>query len=122
MLATTVPGRAGPADATRASEADPLHPASGLFPLGRPFGLLPESDEVCPAELLPFGLRRAVVGKAVPVGDLSAYDYDHDQQIGTVRDGDTVLPLMRHTTGQTSTTTNADGHKGPDSDTDHRED
>lgn len=122
MLPTVMPSQAGPADAVGLPEADPLYPASGLFPLGRPFGLLPASDEECPAEVLPFGLRRAVTSPAVPIGDLSAYGYDHDQQIGTFRDGETVVPLMRHTTGQTRTTTNADGQKGPDSDTDHRED
>jgi putative ATP-grasp target RiPP len=99
-----------------------LYPSTGLFSLGRPFGLLPASDEACPPEELPFGLRWAVVSTAMPVGDLSAYGYDHDHQIGTVRDGETVVPLLRHTTGQTSTTTNPDGQKGPDSDTDHRED
>src|SRR5690606_8758046 len=102
---TVMPSQAGPADAVGLPEADPLYPASGLFPLGRPFGLLPASDEECPAEVLPFGLRRAVTSPAVPIGDLSAYGYDHDQQIGTFRDGETVVPLMRHTTGQTRTTT-----------------
>src|SRR5690606_6950739 len=115
------PTRAEPAF-VQSSGADPLYPISGLFPLGRPFGLLPASEEMCPPEVLPFGLRRAVGSKAVPIGHLAAYGYDHDRQIGTVRDGDTVLPLMRHTTGQTRTSTNPDGQRGPDSDTDHRED
>jgi putative ATP-grasp target RiPP len=121
MVQARVPGRAGTGDAA-APEADPLYAASGLFPLGRPFGLLPASQQQCPVDLLPFGLRRAVSSPAVPVGDLSAYGYDHDQQIGVLRVGETVVPLLRHTTGQTRTTTNPDGHKGPDSDTDHRED
>lgn len=121
MLRNPTPTRAKPAF-VQSSGADPLYPISGLFPLGRPFGLLPASEEMCPPEVLPFGLRRAVVSKAVPIGHLAAYGYDHDRQIGTVRDGDTVLPLMRHTTGQTRTSTNPDGQRGPDSDTDHRED
>jgi len=54
--------------------------------------------------------------------DPDALSYDPERQIGLVREGDALVPLMRHTDGQTSTTTNADGHNRPDSDTDHRED
>jgi putative ATP-grasp target RiPP len=102
---------------------DPLYPHSGAFGLGRPFGLLEASREVTAPEAVPFGLRRAVTAPVVEVGDLSGYGFDHDQQIGTVvgEDG-VVMPLLRHSTGQTRTTTNPDGHKGPDSDTDQRED
>jgi len=101
---------------------DPLHPARGLFALGRPFGLLPVSEEVCDAVAMPFGLCHAVESTMVPIGDLSAYGYDAGRQIGVVHDGDRVVPLLRHTTGQTRTTTNPDGHEGADSDTDYRED
>jgi putative ATP-grasp target RiPP len=102
---------------------DPLYPNSGAFGLGRPFGLLDASQEVTAPEAMPFGLRRAVVAPGVEVGDLSAYGFDHDRQIGTVVGEDGVaVPLLRHTTGQTRTSTNPDGHKGPDSDTDQRED
>lgn len=101
---------------------DPLYPATAQFPLGRPFGLLPAAGDACTAEALPFGLRRAVVVPGTPIGDLASYTYDQEQQIGMVRDGDRVIPLLKHTTGQTSTTTNPDGFKGPDTDTDHRED
>jgi putative ATP-grasp target RiPP len=101
---------------------DPLHPLAAQFPLGRPFGLLPASGDICAAEALPFGLRRAVVSPAVPVGDLSAYGYDHDRQIGIVHEGDRVVPLLRHTHGQTRTVTRPDGRGGPDSDADYRED
>ncbi|MBI1759089.1 MAG: putative ATP-grasp-modified RiPP [Actinobacteria bacterium] len=94
----------------------------GQFGLGRPFGLLPTSERVCAVEALPFGLRRAMVAATVSVGDLSAYGYDHDRQIGVIRDGDQEVPLLKHTTGQTRTTTNPDGQKGPDSDVDQRED
>ena len=102
---------------------DPLYSHSDAFALGRPFGLLDVSGDVTAAQALPFGLRRAVIAPAVDVGDLSGYGFDHDRQIGTVvgEDG-VVVPLLRHTTGQTRTTTNADGRKGPDSDTDQRED
>lgn len=102
---------------------DPLYPYSGAFALGRPFGLLDTCGAVTAAEVLPFGLRRAVVALAVAVGDLSTYGFDHERQIGTVVDADgVVVPLLKHTTGQTRTTTNPDGRKGPDSDTDQRED
>ena len=106
----------------RAEAGDALHPAAAQFPLGRPFGLLPPADGGSTAEALPFGLRCAVVSAAVPVGDLSAYGYDHDQQLGVVRTGDRVVPLFRHTSGQTRTVTHPDGRGGNDSDTDHRED
>ncbi|HEY8471676.1 MAG TPA: putative ATP-grasp-modified RiPP [Natronosporangium sp.] len=95
---------------------------AGLFALGRPFGLLPTSQEVCDGETLPFGLRQAVESPAVPVGDLSSYGYDADRQIGVITENGRVVPLLRHTTGQTRTTTNPDGQAGPDSDTDYRED
>lgn len=102
---------------------DPLYPNFGAFGLGRPFGLLDVSREMTAPEAVPFGLRRAVVAPAVEVGDLSVYGFDHDRQIGTVVGEDGVaVPLLRHTTGQTRTTTNPDGHRGPDSDTDQRED
>jgi len=94
-----------------------------MFSLGRAYGLLAGSaDEVCSVELLPFGLRRAVVSVPVVVGDLSAYGYDPVRQIGTVRDSDQVVPLWRHTTGRTGTVTHPDGRKGPDSDSDQRQD
>jgi putative ATP-grasp target RiPP len=93
-----------------------------MVPLGRPFGLLSTSEDITDPESLPFGLRLAVEVPATSIGELAAFGYDTDQQIGTVRDGDQVVPLLRHTTGQTRTTTNPDRHRGPDSDTDHRED
>jgi len=118
-MLTTNRQAGGPAQA----RPDPLYPNSGAFALGRPFGLLDASGQVTAAEAVPFGLRRAVLAPAVEVGDLSAYGFDHDRQIGTVVGEDGVaVPLLRHTTGQTRTTTNPDGHKGPDSDTDQRED
>ncbi len=102
---------------------DPLYPDSSAFALGRPFGLLDSAGQVTATGAVPFGLNRAVVAPAVPVGDLSRYGFDHERQIGTVVEADgVVVPLLRHTTGQTRTTTNPDGSKGPDSDVDQRED
>ena len=102
---------------------DPLFSASGAFGLGRPFGLLDTAGGVSAPEVLPFGLRNAVTAPVVEVGDLSAYGFDHDQQIGTVVDErGVVVPLLRHTTGTTKTSTNPDGKSGPDSDSDQRED
>lgn len=101
---------------------DPLHPATGLFPLGRPFGLLPVGTGTTRPGALPFGLRFAIVQAATPIGALSSYGYDHSRQIGVIDTKDGPIPLARHTTGTTKTTTNPDGRKGPDSDSDARED
>ncbi len=102
---------------------DPLYPSSGAFGLGTPFGLIDTSGAKTAPESMPFGLRRAVIADVVPMGDLSAYGFDHQQQIGTVVDADgVVVPLLKHTDGKTATKTNADGKGGPDSDSDQRED
>jgi putative ATP-grasp target RiPP len=102
--------------------AAPLYPTQAQFPLGRPFGLVPGGAGATPAEALPFGLRLAVMHPAVPAGDLSRYGYDHNRQIGMVMTDDGPVPLAKHTDGKTSTKTNPDGHKGPDTDSDVRED
>lgn len=99
-----------------------LFTALEAFPLGRAFGLQPESVDPTPAGALPFGLRLAVRHPAVQLGGLSQYEYDHARQVGVIRTEAGLLPLARHTTGRTRTTTNPDGHKGPDTDTDYRED
>lgn len=99
-----------------------LYPASSRFPLGRPFGLVPTSTGGTAPSSMPFGLRLAIVHPATPVGDLSRYGYDTDRQIGIVRDGDAVTPLLKHTDGYTRTVTHPDGHRGNDTDQDVRED
>ena len=102
---------------------DPLYPSSAAFALGSPFGLLDVLAGSTAPEAMPFGLRHAVTAEPVPIGDLSAYGYDHDQQIGTATDANGVVsPLLKHTDGRTATRTNADGKGGPDSDQDVRED
>ena len=53
--------------------------------------------------------------------DPATISYDRQRQIGLVDTPEGAVPFARHTDGQTSTAT-SDGHKGMDSDTDHRED
>jgi putative ATP-grasp target RiPP len=94
-----------------------------LFPLGRPYGEIDGSAEL-PSGLdtRPFGLSCARTPKqSVPL-DLTTIGYDSDRQTGVVLDGGAWVSLAKHTTGETGTTTNPDGHRGPDSDNDQRED
>jgi putative ATP-grasp target RiPP len=120
--AVTAPEPRLQADDTSIAAASSLYPASSRFPLGSPFGLVPAGGGVTEPDSMPFGLRLATAHVATPVGDLSRYGYDTDHQIGIVRDGDTVMPLLKHTDGQTSTVTHPDGHQGNDTDQDVRED
>jgi hypothetical protein len=46
MVPTAMLGQSGPGDVGQVRVPDPLCPAGALFPLGRPFGLLPASDGV----------------------------------------------------------------------------
>jgi putative ATP-grasp target RiPP len=55
------------------------------------------------------------------VVDLSGFEYDPVRQVGVICEGDVAVPLLRHTTGKTSTQT-SDGHKSMDSDSDQRAD
>jgi putative ATP-grasp target RiPP len=97
-----------------------LFPASDHFPLGRAYGCVQATP--CPASgVRPFGLTLAVAPSAVRF-DPGELGYDDVRQIGLIRDGREMVPLARHTDGQTNTQTNADGHGGYDSDTDWRED
>jgi putative ATP-grasp target RiPP len=98
-----------------------LHASSEVLPLGRPFGEVDPSSAT-PSRRRPFGLRFAETCRSVSILDRDALDYDEDQQIGVVHTDDGVVPLARHTDGQTSTVTHSDGRGGNDSDTDHRED
>ncbi|MBT8225494.1 MAG: putative ATP-grasp-modified RiPP [Dactylosporangium sp.] len=101
---------------------DPLYPTNGQFPLGRPFGIMPGGTDATPAEALPFGLRLAVTAPAADIENLDRYGYDHHRQIGVVHTHSGAVPLARHTTGQTRTVAHPDGHRGPDTDQDVRED
>jgi putative ATP-grasp target RiPP len=98
-----------------------LYAAADHFPLGRAFGRVERSPETASGpDSRPFGLRHAVEPPATPV-DLATFEYDPIRQIGLLRAGGTALPLLRHTTGTTSTKT-SDGHQGMDSDSDQRAD
>ncbi|MGH3439743.1 MAG: putative ATP-grasp-modified RiPP [Sciscionella sp.] len=72
----------------------------------------------------PFGLSLAVPPTAVTYVDPADLGYDEDAQVGLIRDGADLVPLSKHTDGQTSTVTQGgDGQTtNRDSDTDHRED
>ena len=97
-----------------------IFPSSDHFPLGQPFGWVDTTaSPASPAR--PFGLSLAVQTRASLL-DMDALGYDTDQQIGLILDGEDMVPLSRHTDGQTNTQTNSDGHGGVDSDTDQRED
>jgi putative ATP-grasp target RiPP len=104
-----------------APEHDPLFPVAAQFSLGRPFGMLPLCGSGAET-MQPFGLRRARTTESVEVIDFARCGYDHERQIGLLFDGGRWSPLLRHTDGQTSTTTRPDGQGGPDSDVDYRED
>lgn len=98
-------------------------PSSDHFPLGRPFGCLDSTPEP-PSAVRPFGLTLAVVPSAVTQVEPAQLGYDEDAQVGLIREGGCMVPLSRHTTGQTATITDGgDGQNtNQDSDTDQRED
>lgn len=96
-------------------------PTQDHFPLGRPYGLVDAEPE--PASTArPFGLTLAQPPRQVERLNISEFGYDEQAQVGLVREGGRMIRLAKHSTGQTNTQTNNDGHKGLDSDTDHTED
>ncbi|GIM84366.1 hypothetical protein Sar04_16950 [Salinispora arenicola] len=101
---------------------DPLYPAAGYLPLGRPLDAVDSSDDDAQPTSTgrrPFALRFATVpARPIPV-DLTTVRYDPDRQMSVDRTGTPVLG--KHSTGATSTRT-SDGHKSMDADTDHTED
>lgn len=98
-----------------------LHSLSQVLPLGRPYGAV-EPSSAQPSERRPFGLRFARACTAISTVDIEAIAYDEKRQISIVETPEGVIPLARHTDGQTSTVTHGDGKGGHDTDTDHRED
>ncbi len=98
-----------------------MFPTSDHFPLGRAYGRI-DATPAPPSEVRPFGLTLAVQPRTNIRFDPGDLGYDDVRQIGFIRDGGEMVPLSKHADGTTSTQTNADGHGGRDSDTDHRED
>lgn len=101
----------------------PPFPPSDHFPMGRPFGAVEAVPEP-PSPVRPFGLTLAVPANAVSTVNPAEISYDEVAQTGLVRDGESLVPLSKHTDGQTNTVTDGgDGqNSNRDSDTDHRED
>jgi putative ATP-grasp target RiPP len=101
------------------SEQDPLFPAAAHFTLGTAFDRV-MVEPARPSLRRPFGMRHAVEPIPVEV-DYTAARYDSVRQIAVIAVDGVAVPFARHTTGTTSTRT-SDGHRGMDSDSDHRED
>ncbi len=100
-----------------------LFPSSDHFPLGRAYGQVDTTSEPVSAAR-PFGLTLAVPASGVNYVNPAELGYDEDAQVGLIRDGADMVPLSKHTDGQTKTVTQGgDGQTtNKDSDTDHRED
>ncbi len=100
-----------------------MFPSSDHFPLGRAYGRIDTTAQPV-SVVCPFGLALAVPARTVSCVDPAELGYDEDAQVGLIRDGAQMVPLSKHTDGQTSTVTQGgDGQTtNKDSDTDHRED
>lgn len=75
--------------------------------------------------VVPFGLAVAARHPILIADvDVTTLVFDPDRQIMLVRDGDAeeLVPWCKHSTGQTTTNSNTDGHGGNETDTDHTED
>lgn len=71
---------------------------------------------------LPYGVSHARTVEPERV-DLTAVFFDPTEQISKINDNGALMPLMKHTTGTTSTNTaNQDNKGGADKDSDARED
>jgi putative ATP-grasp target RiPP len=100
-----------------------MFPSSDHFPLGRAYGRVDTAPAPASA-VRPFGLTLAVAPRTVIRVDPAELGYDRDAQVGLIRDGAAMVPLSKHTDGQTGTVTQGGDGQGTnrDSDTDHRED
>ena len=100
-----------------------MFPLSDHFPLGRPFSVV-AAESAPPSSVRPFGLTTATAPRRVTVVDRGDIGYDSTAQVGLIRSGGVMVPLSKHTDGQTNTVTQGgDGHgSNRDSDTDYRED
>jgi putative ATP-grasp target RiPP len=91
------------------------------FSLGRPFGMVECSiDQPGDPATRPFGLRFAVTppSSATAIIEPASFGYDRDRQIAVVQEGGTAVPVMKHTSNQTKTSTNSDDRTPPDDDSD----
>ncbi|MGH3319147.1 MAG: putative ATP-grasp-modified RiPP [Streptosporangiaceae bacterium] len=91
------------------------------FPLGRAFGLVgPSDDGPSEPETRPFGLTLAAEPSAsiVPAIDPAHLFYDHEKQVALIREGDTAIAVMKHSSNKTRTSTSAHDRNPPDDDTD----
>lgn len=110
-----------PKEVRESSDGRAVFPSSDHFPLGRAYGQV-DATPAPATPVRPFGLTVAVPPRNDARFDPADLGYDEDRQIGLIRDGGVMVPMSKHTDGMTNTQTNADGHGGPDSDTDVRED
>jgi putative ATP-grasp target RiPP len=101
--------------------ADDLWRTADQFPLGAIAGIN-EIDARGPSgpDTRPFGLRYATDPNHPSNDslDVAEQGYDVDRQIAVVRDGDSIVPVFKHTSNRTSTTTSDSDRRGPDSDSD----
>ncbi|WP_034592505.1 putative ATP-grasp-modified RiPP [Hamadaea tsunoensis] len=71
---------------------------------------------------VPYGVRAAQAVTPEPV-NVAGMIYDPTQQINLVRDGEVMVPVLKHTSGTTATNTaSQDNSGGADRDQDQRED
>jgi putative ATP-grasp target RiPP len=99
-----------------------VFPSSDHFPWGRAYSRIETTPEPASA-VRPFGLTLAVAPSAVTRIDPAELGYDEDAQVGLIRDGTDMVPLSRHTDGQTNTITDRGDSQSTnkDSDTDYQE-
>src|SRR5712672_2439929 len=90
------------------SDSSGVFPLSDHFPVGRAYGKCDE-DAAPASAVRPYGLTLAVRPRDSVCLDPDALAYDVARQIGLIREDDAMVPLLRHTDGKTSTSTNADG-------------
>lgn len=95
-----------------------------MFPLGAATGQPVAKCSELAEDWRPFGLRYLVdpdPGANCDL-DLASVRFDDAAQIAMVIGEFGMVPVFKHTSGQTSTTTNVQDRKASDSDTDYEQD
>lgn len=95
-----------------------------LFPLGQRPASPGEDVPASAGPARPFGLRYLTdpdPGSAVAL-DWEKVSYDPDRQIAVISGDQGVMPMFRHTSSKTSTSTNIDDREASDSDEDTEQD